>query len=229
MMSMTTESGARGLGILCLLLAFGVIWAGCGTANVHGAADSSPDAVQPAAGASAETRLAGPGAGGGTISDRLSVGDLVHIEILDIPEKWLPLDITVREDGTITVPLLNAVPAAGKTTGELADAIKQAYVPAYFKHMTVIVRAGGQFFSVRGEVKLPGRFPFVGAMSVLKAIASAGDFTEYARKRTVRITRAKDGRIEKVDCIKALRNPKLDLPVYPGDLISVERRNPFQR
>jgi protein involved in polysaccharide export with SLBB domain len=95
--------------------------------------------------------------------------------------------------------------------------------------MSVMVTALGQFYWVKGEVRSPNRVPFASAATVLKAITSAGDFTDFARKRHVVVRRA-DGRIEYEDCLKAIQNPRLDLPVYPGDLITVLRKTwPWQK
>ena len=58
---------------------------------------------------------------------------------------------------------------------------------------------------------------------MLKAIASAGGFTDFANKKKVKLTRV-DGRTQTVNCVKALDNPSLDLEVYPGDKIHVPRR-----
>ncbi len=206
-MTFTTKSGAHKAGILGMMLAAGMLLAGGGTEG-HAAAASAHKA---------------------TTSDKISIGDIVNVDLRDVPDHVPAMDLTVKEDGTITLPLLKEpVKAAGLNTGELEQAIWKAYVPAYYRHATVIVRLLGQFYTVRGEVKTPNRFGFASATTVLKAIASAGDFTEFARKRNVRLTHA-DGRVEVEDCLKALQDPRLDLPVFPGDLIHVPRRKPWQR
>jgi protein involved in polysaccharide export with SLBB domain len=60
------------------------------------------------------------------------------------------------------------------------------------------------------------------SITVTKAIQTAGDFTEFANKKKVKLTR-KDGSIYTVNCIKALEDPTQDLEVYPGDTIHVPR------
>jgi polysaccharide export outer membrane protein len=230
---MSFESGPRQWAMMCGLLAAGLFWAGCHTSasqlgDPRASAAPPPTAPPATAGAADDSRPAGPAAVK-TTSDLLRVGDSVNITMRDLPDKQEPIEAIIKEDGSITLPLLEQqVRAAGKTTGELEKAIWNSYVPRYYKHLTVIVRAQGQFYSVKGEVKLPNRYPYINATTVLKAITSAGDFTDFARKRRVKVFRH-DGRIEIEDCIKALQNPSLDLPVYPGDLINVERRKPWQR
>jgi protein involved in polysaccharide export with SLBB domain len=78
-------------------------------------------------------------------------------------------------------------------------------------------------FYVGGEVNKPGVFQYLGETTVTKAIQSAGDFTNFANRGKVWLIRASGERI-KVNCNKALENPSLDLPVYPGDQIQVVRR-----
>jgi polysaccharide export outer membrane protein len=226
---MSIDNGVRQLGFLCGLLAAGLFWAGCRTPAAQHSDAGDSAAPQVTAGAAADTRAAEPAAPKPN-SELLSVGDYVNVTLLELPATQPPMDYTIKQDGTITLPLLkDPIQAAGKTTGQLEKAIWQAYVPAYYQRLTVVVKAQGQFYSVKGEVRSPNRYPYVGATTVLKAITSAGDFTEFARKTKVQVFRS-NGQIETEDCIKALRNPKLDLPVYPRDLISVPRRkSPFQR
>src|SRR5262249_3464483 len=114
---------------------------------------------------------------------------------------------------------------AGKTHGQLEKEIHDRYVPDYYKKMTVSVRpkTETQFYFVDGEVKSPARQIYISRITVLKAIASAGGFTDFASKGNVTLTRV-DGRVLHVNCKKALSNPQLDLEVYPGDRIWVFRR-----
>ena len=230
MMRTSFHNGLRLLGIGCGLLALGWLAAGCHTPASQASEAEVSAAAPTTAGAPADARAAEPAAPRRLTSDLLSVGDSVTVTLMDLPEAVSPMEVTIKEDGTITLPLLNQqVPAAGKTTGELEQAIKQCYVPGFYRRLTVQVRPLGQYYSVTGEVKSPNRYGYGSATTVLKAIASAGGFTEYARKTRVKVVRS-DRRIEIENCLKALQTPKLDLPVYPGDLINVERRkSPFQR
>jgi polysaccharide export outer membrane protein len=130
----------------------------------------------------------------------------------------------IREDGCIRPPLLGTnVVAAGKTIGELQSELHGLYVPAYFRTLTVTVRLEDRYFFVGGQVRAPGQKLYLAEMTVTKAIQAAGDFTDFANRRKVEVTR-KDGSRTVVDCRRALRDSKLDLPVYPGDMIHVPQR-----
>ncbi|HEY1718530.1 MAG TPA: polysaccharide biosynthesis/export family protein [Verrucomicrobiae bacterium] len=129
----------------------------------------------------------------------------------------------IKEDGTITLDLIGSVKAAGKTPGELQNEIHDLYVPKYYVRLTVTVSSQDRVFYVGGEVVKPGVFQYLGETTVTKAIQSAGDFTDFANRGKVWLIRANGQRI-KVNCTKALENPSLDPPVYPGDQIQVPRR-----
>jgi protein involved in polysaccharide export with SLBB domain len=153
----------------------------------------------------------------------LRVDDMVTVVFSGVagpPEKH---EERIKEDGTITLQLVGPIKAEGKTAGQLQEMIQALYVPKYFQRLTVTVLTENRFFYVSGEVKLPNRIAYVGEMSVLKAIASAGGFTDFAKKTQVQLSRP-DGRVITVNCTKALEDPSLDLPVSPGDKVHVPRR-----
>ncbi|MGV3771267.1 MAG: polysaccharide biosynthesis/export family protein, partial [Verrucomicrobiales bacterium] len=111
----------------------------------------------------------------------------------------------------------------GKTWNELANEIHQKYVPAYYRRLTVNVSSPDRFYTVDGEVRSPGHKNYFGQITILKAIAAAGGFTDFANKTSVEVTR-QDGTKHKINTKKALKNPALDLPIYPGDSVFVDRR-----
>jgi polysaccharide export outer membrane protein len=156
-------------------------------------------------------------------ADDVRTGDSLVISILDIPEPILDKELTVRTDGTINVPYLQSFKAAGMTFGELERKLQQAYIDKkIFNRVTLLVKPGFRFFSVGGEVKAPDRKPYVGETTVLRAIVSCGDFTEFANRKKVEIIRA-NGDHEIEDCVKARKDSRFDRPVCPGDAIFVPR------
>jgi len=129
----------------------------------------------------------------------------------------------IKEDGTITMPNIGHVQAAGKTAGELQNTIHDLYVPKYYRHLTVTVNTGDRVYFVTGEVKGPGRQLYVGQMTVTKAITTAGGFTDFANQKKVWLIRAGGQRV-KVNCDKAYQDPSQDPLVYPNDQIQVPRK-----
>jgi polysaccharide export outer membrane protein len=154
---------------------------------------------------------------------RFHVGDTVSVTLTGLPETIEPHIEPIKEDGTITMPNIGHVQAAGKTAGELQNEIYNLYVPKLYRHLTVTVNTGDRVYYVTGEVKQPGRQLYAGQMTVTKAITTAGDFTDFANHKKVWLIRANGQRI-KVNCNEALRDSSKDLPVYPNDQIQVPRR-----
>jgi protein involved in polysaccharide export with SLBB domain len=148
--------------------------------------------------------------------------EALTIEMYDTGPGVQKLEQTVADDGTLTLPLISdRVPAAGKKVGELQDAIHDLYVPRYYKRMTVSIKRENRFYFVRGQVKNPSQRPYTGDMTLTRAIASAGDFTDYADRKNIRILRS-NGVKEKVNWLNIIKNPKkYDVPIYPGDSIHV--------
>ena len=178
---------------------------------------------QPRAGDVASTA---PFLPGGQSSSKLGVGDLLTINFSDVPERNMPREQQYRigDDGLITLPLNVQVQAAGKTPSQLQQEIRKAYVPQYFVNLTVTVKAQDRYVYVDGEVKVPNRQFHIDGLTVLRAISTAGGFTDFANKNKIEVRRAIGGKTETVNWQKALKNPKLDLPLYVNDQVYVHRR-----
>ena len=156
-------------------------------------------------------------------SDNLRVGDKVTITLTDVPNGPIQSEHIIPDDGEITIHLDLKTKAAGKTKRQLQDDIRKLYVPLYYLRMTVNVKTEDRFVFASGEVKLPNRYIYSGELSVLKVIATAGGFTDFANKRKVELARV-NGTMERIDCEKALADSSLDLPVFPGEKVFVPRR-----
>jgi len=211
-----------------LLLVTGLLFAGCTTTpNENEQYSPLPPGVGDA-GASPTPTNPGPGgfAAIAQTGNRFAIGDLVTVKFSGGINDLTTHEERIKEDGTITLSLIRSVQAAGKTPGELQNDIHDRYVPDYYQRLTVIVTGEQRVYSVGGRVRSPGRQSYIGPTTVTKAIQSAGDFDDYAARRRVVLTRA-GGTTFKVDCIKAAKDPSLDLPVYPNDKIDVPMRGLF--
>ncbi len=155
-------------------------------------------------------------------TDMFGPGDSMTVTFSDLPDPKPPMSQQVRDDGTITLLENQTFVVTNKTRAVLEKEIRARYVPAIFRRLTVTITPLSQFYYVGGEVKAPQRQLYVGPITVLKAIQSCGDFTDFADKKHVKLIRA-DGRVVTVNCVKAITDPVLDLPVYPGDKIHVPR------
>ncbi len=183
-------------------------------------------ATAPVAAQTSGAAVAPVAAGAGNLeAEVLRVGDSLTITFTDTPTLIPAFEGKIREDGTITLTLNQTFKAAGKTPGALEREIRACYVPNYYKYMTVTVSQmeSTRWYYVDGEVKVPAREIYNSRITVLQAIASAGGFTDFAKKTKVTLTRV-DGRTQIENCVKALNNPSLDLEVYPGDKVHVPRK-----
>jgi protein involved in polysaccharide export with SLBB domain len=159
--------------------------------------------------------------------DPLRIGDGIRIDFSGTPTPIPSIQTEIKGDGTIRLDFIGDVVADGKTPGELERVIQTNYVPVYYTHLNVTVTPTVRFFYVEGEINpgSSGRIPYSGPITVTRAIAAAGDFDPFADKKRVRLYRVNATKAIIVNCIEALDNPSLDLPVYPGDKIVVRRRN----
>jgi polysaccharide export outer membrane protein len=159
--------------------------------------------------------------------DPLRIGDKVKVQLLGTPEEIKIEDQEINADGNIALPYINLVVAAGKSPGQLGKEITEKYLKGYFPHVTVTVTPVARFFFVGGQVNNNsgggGRILYTGPITLMGAIQAAGDFTPFADKKHVQITRV-DGTIIKVNCREVLNHPDKDVQVLPGDRIWVGRR-----
>jgi polysaccharide biosynthesis/export protein len=94
----------------------------------------------------------------------------------------LSVDVVVRPDGRISVPLLNDIQAAGLTPEELRAKIAAA-ADQYLEHpnVTVLVRQiNSRKVFITGQIDKPGMYPLTGPMTILQLIAAAGGLKEEA-------------------------------------------------
>ena len=157
-------------------------------------------------------------------SDLLEPGNPVTISFSGLSTVPLPFTCRIREDGTITPPYLNKqIKAAGKTIGALEQELEKEYVPKIYRTINVTIRTAERFYFVGGEVRQPSRQPYIGRITVSQAIQSAGDFTDFADQRKVRVFRS-NNKVQIVDCKAALEDPTKDVLIYPGDRIVVDSK-----
>ena len=119
----------------------------------------------------------------------IGVGDVLRINVWKEPD--LTLEATVRLDGMITVPLLGDVPAAGRVPSQLASSLVSEldrFVEKPRVTVSVAQATSARVFVV-GQMMRPGEFPLTGRMTVLKALALAGGFKEFARPDSIVIVR----------------------------------------
>ena len=156
-------------------------------------------------------------------SYRLGAEDQLRISVWD--NKELTLDLVVRPDGKISMPLLQDVPAEGLTAGQLATNIEES-LSAYILNpqVTVIVlQVNSPKYYIIGYVARPGTFPLRGDTSVLQALALAGGMTQFASPRSIKLIRGNQGRqeVRKVNYYDLIESGEGNYLLKSGDTIVV--------
>lgn len=214
----------RLVGVCGFLLAAGVLLCGCAT-SPEPVFNSDPASASATAGVVPVGGSAGASAPKGTnTSVVFNVTDQIKVTFSGPPDPPLPHEERIKDDGTISLKWIGSVKAAGKTPGELQITIHDLYVPKYYKDLNVIVDWLPQerFYSIGGEIRSPGLRVWSPDTTVVKAVQSSGDFTEFANRRGITVLRANGAKF-KVDFKKAITDPKYDLKVLPQDIINVPR------
>lgn len=102
---------------------------------------------------------------------------------------------TVRADGTVEIPTIGPVRVQGLTREQVADEIKYRLLSSkLLLDPTVVVEYYDLAFTVLGEVGHPGRIQIPkDQLTILEALALAGDLTIYGKRENVLVLRTKDG------------------------------------
>jgi len=159
----------------------------------------------------------------------IGVADALQINVWK--NEHLSAAATVRPDGTITMPLIGDVQAAGKTPSQLKQEI-QKRVAEFIKldsstTITVAVTAINSYrFTVSGEVGQPGIHTSTAYVTVAEAIALAGGFTRFAKRDDIVLMRRNQaGAIRRIPIAYSLiangQYPEMNLTVLAGDSIFV--------
>ena len=210
-------------GAICALFLTGLFIAGCESGNSGGQFSEVPGVTDPSPANSGLRPAHAPGMTNSDSAEVIFVGDVLVVIFSDTPNYIGPFEVPVHDDGTITLQLNKTFHAAGKSRAQLEREVRDAYVPSEWLHLTVTIKPQERFYFVGGEVKAPAKQLYTSRMTVIKAIQSCGDFTDFANKKKVRLTHT-NGRSEIVNCKEALKHPEQDLEVFPGDKINVPRK-----
>ena len=122
------------------------------------------------------------------------IGPLDQLNIFVWRNPELSSKVQVRPDGRITTPLINDMPAVGKTPAILADDMKKA-LGAYIKDpiVSVIVENFSGTYSqqvrIVGATEKPASIPYRANMTLLDAMIAVGGLSQYAAGNKARLVR----------------------------------------
>ncbi|WP_249779482.1 polysaccharide biosynthesis/export family protein [Bradyrhizobium sediminis] len=146
----------------------------------------------------------------------LDAGDKLRVVVYG--QEGLTNTYAIDAGGSITMPLIGAVPARGRTPAGLAAEIAARLRNGYIREPSVAVEIEAyRPFFILGEVAAPGQYPYVPNMSVESAVAIAGGFSPRARRDRVTLTHT--------DASGSMRTVvPLGTAVAPGDTVLVGER-----
>jgi len=154
-------------------------------------------------------------------TSQLRPGDSLTVTLSGIPDPSTN-PVQIDEQGQISLPFLGPLPAAGLTTGDLAQSIRAAYIGRnFYTEISVSVSVTERYVYIGGEVQRPGRIPWSPDLTLSKAVQSAGGFTLYAKE--TKVTLSRDRQAFDFDVRLAQRRPDEDPLLVPGDSIQVPR------
>lgn len=130
----------------------------------------------------------------------------------------------VSDSGNVELPVVGLINVQGLSISEAENRINQRFAE-YFKNIRVSVRFPGLNYSVIGEVKRPGQFTvYQESVNIMEAVASAGDFADFANRETVTIYRRYENRLQRfeVDLLDQNSISSVNFFIQSGDVIFVE-------
>jgi polysaccharide export outer membrane protein len=158
----------------------------------------------------------------------LGPGDQVHINVWD--NSNLTTTAIIRPDGTLTMPLVGDIEAAGQTPKRVKGIIENR-LRSYLKGQTIsitvaVTQVRNYRFIVAGQVGNPGVFSVEHYVTVKEAVAMAGGPTRYADAEHAYIVRKNGkGKVRKIPInyaeIVTGEQPHQDIVIIPGDVIYV--------
>jgi polysaccharide export outer membrane protein len=147
---------------------------------------------------------------------RLDAGDKLRVVVYG--QDGLTNTYAIDAGGSVTMPLIGAVPARGRTPAGLAAEISGKLRNGYIRDPSVAVEIETyRPFFILGEVAAPGQYPYVPNMSVESAVAIAGGFSPRAQRDRVTLTHTDHAGPSRAVV-------PLGTPLSPGDTILVGER-----
>ena len=155
----------------------------------------------------------------------LRVGDPIDLKIGGVPtDEQIQVNNTyvVDSTGSISLPYINKVRAAGLAPSQLARDVENAYRANKIytnPNVTIIMQPAARFVNVGGAVRAPSRVNFTEDMTLLTAINAAGGFNDFADQKRVRLLRGSEVKV--FDVRQFRKNPGKDVGLQPGDRVEV--------
>ena len=171
--------------------------------------------------------LAEPGSGIDT-PYLVGPGDSVNIVVWRNPE--VSMSVPVRPDGKITTPLVEDLPASGKTATQLARDIEKVLAKYIQSPVVTVIVTGfvgpySQQVRVIGEAAKPQALPYRENMTLLDVMIAVGGITDFADGNKASILRTGGGKTQQfgVRLVDLVRGGDLsaNVAMRPGDILII--------
>lgn len=155
-------------------------------------------------------------------------GDEVNVFVWGNPD--LSATVPVRPDGRITTPLVEDVPASGKTPTELARTMEKRlakYIrnPVVTCIVTGFVGRYSEQIRVVGEAAKPQSLPYKQDMTLLDVMIAVGGLTDYAAGNSATLVRTVDGKRKqyrvRLDDLLKDGDITANVDMMPGDILII--------
>jgi polysaccharide export outer membrane protein len=152
----------------------------------------------------------------------IAPNDQLEIDVFQVPD--LNRTVQVDNNGSISLPLVGEVKAAGKTVLALQNEITQRYGAKYLQNPQVSVlmkQSAGQQVTVDGSVTKPGIYPIAGNSTLLQVIAEAGGLDKMADESKIYVFRQVGARklVANYDVKEIRQGHRPDPRIYGGDIV----------
>ena len=166
------------------------------------------------------------GAYEGATDYRLGAQDLIEVSVFGVQD--LSKTVRVNSDGQISLPLIGAVMAGGRSIPELEAELAKRYSEGFLQRPQVsvfVTEFSSQRVTLEGAIKKPGIYPLTGKTSLLQAVAVAGGLEPLADLSGIVLFRQVNG--EKMAAaydMRELRSGRVEDPqLYGDDIIVIEQ------
>ena len=135
----------------------------------------------------------------------------------------------VNSSGFIKVPTLEPIYVKDLTLTQASNLIETLLIEEeILSNSTVDIKIVNSYFTILGEVNMPGRYSFLeNNMNLFQAIGIAGDLTINGKREDIKILSLKEGvtKVNSVDITSSEFLKSQNFQIFPGDIIIVNANN----
>jgi polysaccharide export outer membrane protein len=153
------------------------------------------------------------------------IGPLDTLEVFVWGNPELSSGATVRPDGRVTLPIVEDMPAAGKTPAALAREIEEELGKFVVDPIVTVSVSGfvgpfAQQVRIVGEASEPQAIPYRANMTILDVMIAVQGLTEFAAGNRTQLVRTEGGE-QRLDDLLRDGDISANVSVFPGDVIII--------